>query len=28
LFSARRRLGLKQGSEPAPVVTEEALYRP
>ena len=28
LFSARRRLGLKQGAEPAPVVTEEALYRP
>jgi len=28
LFSARRRLGLKQGAEPAPVVTEESLYRP
>jgi hypothetical protein len=29
LFSARRRLGLKEeGTEPAPVVTEEALYKP
>ena len=28
LFSARRRLGLKEGTEPPPVVTEESLYRP
>jgi len=29
LFSARRRLGLKEAAEPAPVVvSEESLYRP
>jgi hypothetical protein len=27
LFSARRRLGLRQGSEPPPGIEEEELYQ-